>query len=321
MLTYRTFRNADPPALAALWRSREGQPGLYQPISSELLDQLVFAKRYFDYAGLILAHDDGRLVGFAHAGFGPNADETDLSTDCGTTCLLLTAPGPAEAAVAAGLLEQCENYLRRRGAKVLCGGGLHPLCPFYLGLYGGSEMPGILDSDAIARQAFAARGYEEVERAIVWGRSLEGFEALIDRRQMQARRQMLVEVAVDAPTQTWWEAVTLGEFDLTRFDLVPRTGGKPVATAVFRGLEPAGTTAVGRAAGLLSLSVDLAYRRRGLALFLVNEAFRQFIRQGIMRVEVQTRESDAVATSMFPKLGFQETGRGGEWRKNEKISG
>ena len=315
MLTYRKFRNTDPPAIAALWQSREGQPGPYQPVSPDLLEQLVFAKRYFDYAGLILAHDDGRLVGFAHAGFGPNAEETDLSTDCGTTCLMLTAPGPSEAEAAVGLLEQCEHYLRRRGARVLCGGGLDPLCPFYLGLYGGSEMPGILDSDAVVRQAFAARGYQETERAIVLSRTLEGFEALIDRRQMQARRQMLVEVTVDAPTHTWWEATTLGEFDLTRFDLVPRAGGKAVATVVFRGLEPAGTTAFGRAVGLLSLSVDIAYRRRGLALFLVNEAFRQFIRQGVMQVEVQVRESDVIATSIFQKLGFQETGRGGEWRK------
>lgn len=319
MLTYRTFRNTDPPAIAALWRSREGQPGLYQPVSPDLLEQLIFAKRYFDHAGLILAYDGDRLVGFAHAGFGPNPEETDLSTDCGTTCLLLTAPGPLEAEVAAGLLEQCENYLRRRGAKVFCGGGLDPLCPFYLGLYGGSEMPGILDSDTIARQAFAARGYVEVERAVVWSRSLDGFEALIDRRQMQARRQMLAEVALDAPTHTWWEATTLGEFDLTRFDLIPRTGGKPIASAVFRGLEPAGTTAFGRAAGLLSLSVEMPYRRRGLALFLLNEAFRQFIRQGIMHVEVQVRESDTIAAAIFQKLGFQETGRGGEWRKTEET--
>jgi len=318
MLTYRSFRNIDPPAIAALWRSRAGQPGLYQPVSPDLLEQLVFAKRYFDYAGLILAFDEDRLVGFAHAGFGPNDDETDLSTDCGTTCFLLAAPGETEAAVADGLIERCEDYLRRRGAKVLYGGGLDLLCPFYTGLYGGSELPGFLDSDAAARRAFAARGYEEVERAIIWRRSLEGFEALIDRRQMQARRQMLVEVAVDAPTRTWWEATTLGEFDLTRFDLIPRAGGKPVASAEFRGMEPVGTTAFGRAAGLLNLSVDMAYRRRGLSLFLLNEAFRQFIRQGIMHVEVQVRESDVIRTAIFQKLGFEEIARGGQWRKKEE---
>ena len=223
MLTYRTFRNSDPPVLAALWRSRAGQPGLLQPVSPDLLEQLVFAKLYFDYGGLLLAFDDGQPVGFAHAGFGPNAEGTWISTEVGVTCVVLVRPGCAEAEVAAGLLDRCEDYLRRRGAKVLYGGGLDPLNPFYVGLYGGSELPGVLDSDTIARQALAARGYQEVERTTILRRELSGFESLVDRRQMQVRRQMIVEVTIDAPTRNWWEACTVGEFDLTRFDLVPRT--------------------------------------------------------------------------------------------------
>ena len=58
---------------------------------------------------------------------------------------------------------------------------------------------------------------------------------------MQVRRQMMVEVTADAPTRTWWEACTVGEFDLTRFELVPRGGGSAVATATFRSMEPSGT--------------------------------------------------------------------------------
>ena len=34
MPTYRTFRNSDPPVLTDLWRSRAGQPGLLQPVST-----------------------------------------------------------------------------------------------------------------------------------------------------------------------------------------------------------------------------------------------------------------------------------------------
>ena len=147
MLTYRTFRNTDPPLLADLWQSRAGQPGLVQPVSPDLLEQLVFAKLYFDYGGLLLALDDGRPVGFAHAGFGPNLEESWFSTEAGVTCVVLVRPDCAEAEVAAGLLDRCEEYLRRRGAKVLYGGGFQPLDPFYLGLYGGSELPGVLDSD------------------------------------------------------------------------------------------------------------------------------------------------------------------------------
>ncbi len=315
MLTYRTFRNADPPLLADLWRSRSGQPGLAQPVSPDLLEQLVFSRLYFDYDGLFFALDDGQSAGFAHAGFGPNAERTWFSTDAGVTCVVLVRPGCDEAAVAAGLLDHCEQYLRRRGAKVLYGGGLHPIDPFYIGLYGGSRLPGVLDSDALARGLFAASGYQETERIVLMRRELTGFEATVDRYQMQVRRQMVVEVTSDAPTQTWWEACTVGNFDITRFDLVPRGGGSVIATATFRSMEPSGTTAVCRSVGLLDIWVNEPYRRRGLGVFLLSEAFRQFLRQGIGHVESQARQDDAAAQGILQKLGFEQVGQGGVWRK------
>jgi GNAT superfamily N-acetyltransferase len=316
MLTFRSFRNTDPPALAALWRSRAGQVGLFQPISCDLLEQLVFAKLYFDYAGLLLACDDGRPVGFAHAGFGPNAERNWTSTETGIICMLLVRPDCNEAEVSASLLERSEEYLRGRGARVFYGGGLAPLNPFYLGLYGSSELPGVLDSDAVARQAFAARGYQETERTVLLRRELTGFEALVSRQQMQVRRQMIVEVSVDVSTQTWWEASALGEFDLTRFDLLPRSGGTPVATALFRTMEPSGTASVSRAMGLTELMVDESHRRRGLAVFLLSEAFRQFLRQGIVHVDMLVQQSNAGALELFRKLGFQQFEQGGVWRKD-----
>jgi ribosomal protein S18 acetylase RimI-like enzyme len=316
MLTFRRFRNPDPPTIAGLWRSRAGQPGLRQPISTDLLEQLVFAKLYFDYAGLIIASDDGRPVGFAHAGFGPNADQSWISPDVGVTCLVLVRPDCAAAEAAVGLLRRCEEYLRGRGAKTLYAGGLYPLSPFYLGLYGESEPPGVLSSDTVAHDALVACGYREVERTTLLRRELSGFESTVDRRQMQVRRQMIVEVTTDAPTLTWWEASILGNFDLTRFELVPRVGGPAVATATFRGMEPIGAASPGGTTGLIQLRVEEPYRRRGLALFLLSEAFRQSLRQGITHVEALARHSDAAALEMFQKLGFQVVEEGGVWRKD-----
>ena len=123
MLTYRSFRNTDPPILMALWRSRAGQPGLMDPVSLDLLEQLVFAKLYFEYAGLVLAFQDGSPVGFAHAGFGPNEQLNAVSFDLGVTSIVVVHPDCPEGEIAAGLLDRCEQYLRARGAKVLYGGG------------------------------------------------------------------------------------------------------------------------------------------------------------------------------------------------------
>ena len=315
MLTYRTFRNIDPPLLTSIWRSRAEQAGLASPISVDVLEQYVFAKLYFDYHGLVLAFEDREAVGFAHAGFGPSEDERSVSTELGTTCLILARPDCRTADVAAGLLEHSETYLRNRGAKVFYGGGIRPLNAFYFGLYGGSEMPGVLETDRPAQEAYLSRGYEEIDRTLALGLDLAAFEAPIDRQQMQIRRQMLVEVSADLPPRTWWEACVLGEFDVTRFDLTPRGGGPAVASAAFRSMELAANLGSGKTVGLIELYVDEAYRRRGLAVFLLSEAFRQFARQGIATIEAQAMQHNVAALGMYRKLKFRQTGEGSVFRK------
>ena len=120
---YATVPSVTPirPLLTQLWRSRSQEPGLFPAISADILEHLVYAKLYFDYAGLILAFDEERPVGFAHASFGPNDAESDVDYQMGTTNLVLVRPDVDVDAVAEGLLAQCESYLRRRGAKVLYG--------------------------------------------------------------------------------------------------------------------------------------------------------------------------------------------------------
>jgi len=315
MIEFRTFRNSDPPVLAAIWNSRVGQRGLKQPISPDLLEQIVFAKLYFDYDGLFVAWENGRPVGFAHAGFGPDEAEAEISTEMGVTSVVMVEPGCSEMDVATGLLGKCEEYLRQRGAKVLYGGGINPLNPFYLGLYGGSELPGVHDCDTIARQLYPAAGYKEIDRAVILRRELDDFQAPIDRYQMQIRRRMIAEVEIDPLPRTWWEACTTGDFDLMRFDLLPRSGGRVIASATFRSMEPTGTYVAASEAGLIELWVDEALRHRGLGVFILSEACRQFIRDGIHSVEAQVMMNNVAALGLYRKLGFQQIGHGSVFRK------
>jgi GNAT superfamily N-acetyltransferase len=315
MLTFRTFHNTDPPAIASIWASRAGQAGLVQPVSTDLLEEHVYAKLYFDYPGLILAWNDGRAVGFAHAGFGASDAGDALSTELGTTYLVLVRPDCDEVRITRALLERSEDYLRSRGAKVLYSGGIQPLNSFYLGLYGGSELPGVLESDTVAQQTFAAAGYREIDRTILWERNLATFEAVVDRRQMQIRRQMLVEIAMDPPSRNWWEACTLGPFELTRLEAVPRSGGPAVAAATFRNMDLTSMAARPKALGLIDVWVEESFRRRGLAMFLLGEAFRHFLRDGITTIEVQAMQHNIAALGLYRKLGFRQVTHGSVLRK------
>ena len=44
-------------------------------------------------------------------------------------------------------------------------GGIRPLNGFYLGLYGGSELPGILASDPVLNDRPLRNGYREIDRS------------------------------------------------------------------------------------------------------------------------------------------------------------
>jgi hypothetical protein len=175
LIHFRPFLNHDPPAIAEIWRSQPPQRGLVQPMSPQLFEHKVLSKSYFDRFGLILAVDGDHPIGFVHSGLGPRDDLATLGSEHGVTCLLLVSPRPDRLQVAAELLAHSEDYLRRHGVRELFGGEIHPVDPFYLGLYGGSEMPGVLASDTATVEMYRSAGYQEEHRCLILQRNLAGF--------------------------------------------------------------------------------------------------------------------------------------------------
>ncbi|HEX3999990.1 MAG TPA: GNAT family N-acetyltransferase [Pirellulales bacterium] len=315
MLRFRPYLNSDPPLLTAVWRGCVGRRGLAQPITTAMLDQLVLSKPYFDRTGLILALDDDRPVGFVHAGFGPNEDESGLSTDLGVVVMLLVVSHPDESAIAARLVAMAEDYLRSKGAKVIYGGGVRPLVPFYWGLYGGSELPGVLDSDPQAQAVFRAAGYREMARTVILHRDLSGFRPCVDRRQMQIRRSTEVETVVDPPPRSWWEACVMNQCERTTFRLRPHGGCELLAQMTCWNIEPFAAPWGVRASGLIDLVVTESHRRRGMATYLVGETLRQLQEQSFALVEAQTMDTNTSALALYRKLGFKQVDSGVVFRK------
>jgi RimJ/RimL family protein N-acetyltransferase len=238
----------------------------------------------------------------------------------GVVCLLLiTSDRPFEA-VADPLLKASEEFLRSRGAKILYAGGVFPLNPFYLGLYGGSELPGILESDVRTLSYYRNRGYQEVDRVVVMQRDLPDFRPIVDRNQMQVRRTFQTEAILDPLTRSWWESCTLGHTDRTRFQLVPRGGQEPAASATYWHIEPLASSWGVHAVGLLEVETAPASRRRGLATFLLSESLRQMQAHGATLVEAQTMERNEAALGLYRKLGFHAIDQGLVLRKQAKIA-
>jgi ribosomal protein S18 acetylase RimI-like enzyme len=315
LIHYRPFCNTDPPLLAELWRSCADRRPLVQPLTAALFEQLVLNKPYFEREGLWLALENEKPQGFVHAGFGASEDESTLSTDLGVTSMLLVRPCDDPAIVAAELLRRSEEYLRNRGAKVLYAGAVRPLNPFYLGLYGGSELPGVLDSDLSMQRLLLTHGYREIDRTLVFHRTLANFRAPADRKQMQVRRRTQMAVVDEPPSKTWWEACTLGEFERVEFQLLDRELGKEVASATLRAIEHTPTGARVRASGLVDVHVDPAAQHEGLATFLVSEALKELHHKGVDLVEAQTMERNKPAIGLYQKLGFTRVDSGAVYRR------
>ena len=170
-----------------------------QPMSVAVFDQMVLAKQYFDPAGLVLAFDGDLPVGFGHAAFGANEAGTAIDTSMGVTHLVMVRPHYQRRGIGRELLARCEAYLEGRGAGVLYAGGIGHLNGFYLGMYGGSEMPGVLDSSPAAQQLFLQNGYREIDRTVVLHRETATFRPPVDRRLMALRRIATLRIEQDPP--------------------------------------------------------------------------------------------------------------------------
>ncbi|MDE0736683.1 MAG: hypothetical protein OSB47_12725, partial [Pirellulaceae bacterium] len=255
MTEIRPFLNSDPPHIVDLWHSQPPQRGLVPRINTTFLSQHVLGKPYFDREGMPMAFRDGRLVGFAHVGFGPNADGSQLSEETAVVSMLMTRNGSSDSSIAAELLDYCEAYCRKRDSKRLFAMGAPGLCPFYLGLYGGCQVPGVLREQAAARDAFAVAGYEIVDRTLIMHCPLSDGAIPIDRSQHLLRRNYDIEAAVNPSDRNWWEASTLGHFSRIQFDLIDQSGKRPTGEVRVWDMQPLASAWNITVAGLVDINL------------------------------------------------------------------
>jgi predicted N-acetyltransferase YhbS len=315
LIRYRPFENWDPPALAEIWRTQPPFKGRMQAVTPPLLEQYVLSKPWFDRRGLIVACEGARPIGFVHAGFGANDTQSGLERESGTTCLLMVAPHEQRAQIALELLSASEDYLRGSGAKHVYAGSQFPLNPFYLGLYGSSDLPGVLASDVAFVELLLAAGYKPLARRQLLSRSLASFRAPIDRQQMQVRRRFAVAPPVDRLPDNWWDASVWAQHEWTRFDLVLPAGGEAIISAIFWDVEPLSRSWGTQTVGLARLDDTPEAREQGLTTYLLSEVLRQYQAAGYAQFEAQAPIDDGALCDIFKQLGLAAYDEGALWLK------
>ncbi len=294
---------------------------MVEAISRATLNDRVFAKPYFDQAGLILAireFDDGtsRPLGMIHAGFAPNEARSDLDMSHGIISLMQVIEGENAREAEDNLLRLGVEYLERRGSKTISVGSDFPCGPFYNGIYGGSRVPGCLAEDTASRLAFERGGFIAGETIQIFTRSLTGFRPVVGRTQMAIRRQVQFSTPVEDLHASWWDHCTLGVAERETFKVVDRRDHHEIARAIFRDVQPLASEWGVQARGLYAINVNKEPEpSEGIELFLLGESMRHLMQDGIGLVEVQASENDLAMVEVLGKLGFQQADSGTQMRK------
>lgn len=313
MIEYRTFRNFDPPALVRLWNQAQLGRGAVQHVSNdESFDAANFSQQYFDPRGLIVAQEDGRQVGFVHAGFECESGGAKLSSDRGVICAVIVHPNYRRQGIGRELIQRAETYLKDAGVKQISAGPAPKADPFFGGLYGGAQPVGFLESDTNAAPFFTRLGYQPKSQFVVMQRSMDDRDPVNFRLSMIRRKWELALADRPDPCPWWWSA-RFGRLDGTLAIycvLVPKGGGHPVAGLTVVELGLYARTWNEQAIGVCDLWVSEGQRRQGFGQTLLVEVIKRLRQETITCVTANVPESDAPAHAVFRSAGFVPIDRG-----------
>jgi ribosomal protein S18 acetylase RimI-like enzyme len=312
---YRHFRNDDPPGLAEVWNDAFTGRGGVRLRHSSPLENYVFAKSYFDRAGLIVAVEEGKHVGFAHAGFGPDQTQIALCKANGVICMIGVRPSHRRRGIGSELLRHCESYLTAGGAHAMYAGPKAPFNPFYFGLYGGSDLPGFLESDTLADPFLRKHGYQPQNTTVVFQRSLVDPLQSADGRFPALRRQFEMRIVPKRGAGTWWQECVQGPVETVEFFLEDKTTTEVVARTAVWEMDGFSWRWNQPAVGIVEIEVRENLRRQGLAKFLLTQLLRYLQEQFFGLAEVQANEQNQPALNLFQSLGFQQVDAGRMYKK------
>jgi ribosomal protein S18 acetylase RimI-like enzyme len=315
VVTYRTFRNTDPPALVEVWNAAFNGRGAVRLRTSTPLERHAFAKPHFDPAGLILAQENGTCVGFCHAGFGGNREEKALDRTAGVTCVVGVLPTHRRRGIGSELLKRSEAYLRESGATQLFAGAMYPLDPFYLGMYGGSDVPGFLTSDDGAEAFFARHAYRPARTSLVLQRRLNQPMKIIDARFVAHRLHFDVRVAPRLSRMSWWQECVFGLVEPLEFLLEEKPAGKFAGRVLAWEMEGFSLRWSQPSVGLCRLEVREDLRRQGVGRFFLSQVLRYVQEQFFEVAEIHVPETNEPAVKLCRGLGFEQVDVGRQYQR------
>lgn len=318
---YRCFRNADPPALVQVWNESMTSRGAAFLQGTSPLEFYILAKGYFDPGSLIVAEERGKMVGFALTGFGADTTGKNLNHEHGIISAVVVRPKYRRQGIGRELLHRAEAYLRGKGAENIYFGGMRPLNPYFLGIYGGSELPGVLRSDTLAEPFLQSNQYEVWDSCTVLDRNLDGAINVPDGRFASIRKRFEVRILSRPVTARWFDECVVAPLEILQFQLQEVTMKMTVAQANVWDMDLFGWRWHQPSAGIMDVEVHPNCRRQGLAKYLIVQIIRYLQDQFFAIAEVQAMNNNSAALNLYQALGFQKVDEGHVYRLKPEAMG
>ena len=319
MAELRPYRSGDTPLLAAVWNACFQHGPAFVRLGEADLRRRVMDQPAFDSSSLLLATVGDRVLGFSH--WGPRleweggAHWAPGDSDEGHVYALV-APSH-ELSLTEELLAMAEEKLRERGARrVLLGPSwVCGVQPFYNGIAGAYEMPGLSAARESVLLAAEGRGYRTCaeygtpELDLSGPAPLDHLSAALRRLREQARELGLT--VRSRPIEM--------RFFPKRLLVELAKGRKVVATTAY-GLWPEYEREHHlRMYGLTSVQVAPDWRGKGLGKLVMIEAMEAARREGAEAVHLHVWRGNEPAWNLYHRaLGFAP---GRRWVTLEKQVG
>jgi ribosomal protein S18 acetylase RimI-like enzyme len=306
MSDLRQYRADDVPGLVEAWNACfAGGPNFVRVTEADLRWR-VLGQPAFDGRGVVVARSGGAIVGFVH--FGPRLDLWDEwgrgPRDAEEGHIHALVAPESERALAADLMGAAEARLVADGARrILLGPSwVYGVQPFYNGIAGAYEIPGLgatrESTIAVARE----RGFEQVAEYGTPELDLSGPEPL--------RHLADAAIRLRALAREWGMGLSSRPIELRFF---PRR----ISVELVRGPEIVAATAYGqwpeyirdyrrRLYGITSVQVSPNWRGKGLGKLIMIEAMEAARKDGAEGVHLHVWRGNEPAWNLYHRaLGFQ----------------
>ena len=260
---------------------------------------------------MILAEDPetGRIAGFVHAGFAPNADQSNLDHSKGVICGLIVHPNFRRQKIGTELVRKAEEYLKSRGAgTVVAGGGLEQNA-FYAGIYGGLDPSGFCSTAAAWPQFFESCGYAAADEVLILRRDLVRSKDPVNAKLLRHRRHLNLVITDRPVDESWWWFARFGHLDSLRFELHEKGTENVVASGQIIGMDLFIPKWGVRSVGIREIFVPAAQRRHGYAQALLLEICRRLKGESVEIVEAHVVPTDQPVVDLFKTANFDLDGK------------